>query len=392
MNVLAGLDLLKQNEFKDIKGKKVGLICNMTSVFKDGGYAKDILHNCKNLKLLRLFGPEHGIYQTAQDMIGVNSNLDINTGLEIVSLYGNDLDSLKPDENNFKDLNCLIFDIQDIGSRYYTYIWTMLLAMKEAANNGLELIVLDRPNPIGGNVLEGGFIKEGFESFVGLHNITIRHSMTAGEIALMTQKELSLNIEIKILKVQNWKRNMWFDQTNLLWVPPSPNMPTLNTAIVYPGMCLLEGTNLSEGRGTTTPFEIFGAPFINPYELLEEVNKLNNPGCIFRPVFFEPTFQKWKGEVCGGFFIHVTDRNTFKSVTTAANIIDRINYLYPDNFKWREKAYEFVKDIPAIDLLTGSDLFRKYVNNGKDLKELFNKWEVEAEKFNDRRTEYLIYS
>jgi uncharacterized protein YbbC (DUF1343 family) len=292
-----------------------------------------------------------------------------------------------------RDIDVLVFDIQGVGSRYYTYIWSLILSMKVCAKLGIEVVVLDRPNPLGGDAadVEGPLVRSGFESFVGLYPVATRHSLTPGEEARYVNEEHAIGCKLSVVKMDGWRRHMHFEQTGLPWVLPSPNMPTVDTAFVYPGMCLVEGTELSEGRGSTRPFEIAGAPYIDPWRLAPALAELDLPGAAFRPLVFRPTFHKFAGQPCGGVQIHVTDRRTFKSLRTGVAFLHTIARLWPSEFKWRNRTYEFVKDKPAIDLLAGSTALREQIERGTPLGEIVDSWRADEETFRKRRQKYLLY-
>jgi len=383
--LLVGLDVLVERENDAISGKRVGLVANPTSVNKDLIHSVFLLRECCNLTTL--FGPEHGIWGNAQDMEDVgHTRIDSISGLPVFSLYGKEESSLAPTEDMLKDVDVLVFDIQDIGSRYYTFIYTMALCMRVAARLGKEVVVCDRPNPIGGVLVEGNGVKEFYRSFVGMYSLANRHGMTAGELALLFNEEIGC--ELRVIKMPKWDRNQQIDTRD--WVMPSPNMPTMNTALVYPGMCFLEGTNISEGRGTTRPFEYFGAPFIAPYSLADKLNSLELPGVVFRAAFFEPTFQKWAGKLCGGAQIYVTDRHAYKPVLTGLAVVKTIKNESPE-FAWRTEKYEFRDDVPAFDLLSGGCETRDMLENGESLEEIEASWESDKEAFLKVREKSLLY-
>jgi len=383
--LLVGIDVLLEQENHILEGKRVGLVANPTSVNKNLVHSVFLLSECCNLTTL--FGPEHGIWANAQDMEGVGHTcIDSISGLPVFSLYGEEENSLAPTEDMLKNVDVLVFDIQDIGSRYYTFIYTMALCMKAAASFGKEIVVCDRPNPIGGVLVEGNGVKEGYRSFVGMYSLANRHGMTAGELAMLFNEEIGS--ELRVIKMPDWERNKQIDMLN--WVMPSPNMPTIDTALVYPGMCFLEGTNISEGRGTTRPFEYFGAPFIVPHHLADKLNSLGLPGVIFRAVFFQPTFQKWAGELCGGAQIHITDRDAYKPVLTGLAVVKTIRCEYPE-FEWRTEKYEFRDDVPAFDLLAGGSETRNMLESGMSLEEIEASWELEKEAFLKVRGKFLLY-
>jgi uncharacterized protein YbbC (DUF1343 family) len=390
--VQTGLDRLASGELDRLfKGRKIGLIANPTAIDSRFRHAIDLIHD--RYDLLRLFGPEHGLRADAQDMIAVDELRDEATGLDVVSLYGHDLESLTPTPSDLDGIDVLVFDIQDVGARYYTYVWTMVLAMRAAAKAGIGFVVLDRPNPLGGDIIEGGGIEPGYESFVGLCSLPNQHGLTAGEIATWRKDVESLDVELEVVKMNGWSRSMTYEQTALPWVQPSPNMPTLDTALVYPGMCLIEGTEISEGRGTTKPFEIFGAPFIKGQRLADTLSAMKLPGVQFRALGFLPQFQKHAGVVCGGLQLHVTHRDQFQSYRCAVAILHGIFTLWPEQAKCREKAYEFVDDIPALDLLAGSPALREGLldptQGFEDIVQTFAHQEVEERK---SRAALLMYS
>jgi uncharacterized protein YbbC (DUF1343 family) len=347
------------------------------------------LHGLAGVALVSLFGPEHGLRGDAQDMIGVGAEGDARTGLPVHSLYGHDAASLAPRREWLEGLDALVFDVQDVGARYYTFVWTMVLAMRAAAAAGIAFVVLDRPNPIGGALVEGGAIAPGYESFVGLVSCPNRHGLTAGEIARWRAAEEGLDVDLHVVELGGWSRAMYFEDTGLPWVLPSPNMPTRDTALVYPGMCLVEGTTLSEGRGTTRPFEWSGAPFVDGARLARAMSSL--PGCVLRPCTFTPTFHKHAMKACGAVQIHVTDREAFRPYLTGVAFLREVRAQAPAEFAWRTKAYEFVDRIPAIDLLCGGPQVREGVDAGAGVEEIAGTWAEAEREFRDAREAWLIY-
>lgn len=386
--VVVGLERLLAEELDRIAGKHIGLIVNPTSVNRELRHAVDLLHGHPDVDLAVLFGPEHGFRSTAQDLIEVDDATDAETGLPVRSLYG---PNRVPTPGMLHGLDALVFDIQDVGSRYYTYVWTMAHAMEACARDGLELIVLDRPNPIDGVHVEGNVIEGSYLSFVGLYSVPNRHGMTVGEIARLVNGEYGIDCPLTIVPVTGWRRSQWFDETGLSWVLPSPNMPTLDTAAVYPGACLIEGTNLSEGRGTTRPFEIMGAPWIDAEKLVRELAREDLPGVIFRPLSFEPTFHKFHGRVCGGVQQHVTDRETYRPVRTGYALLLAIRRLWPEEFAWRPPPYEYELERPAIDILAGNGRIREWIEADRPLSEIEDSWQVDLAHFKRMREAYLLY-
>jgi uncharacterized protein YbbC (DUF1343 family) len=321
----------------------------------------------------------------------VDSRSDSVTGLPTISLYGDTESSLEPAREHFERLDVVVVDLQDVGSRYYTYVWTMLACMRVAVETSTQVVVCDRPNPIGGHRVEGGRIEEGYHSFVGGHDVAIRHGLTVGELAGLLVAELGLDVDLVVLPLDGWRREMLFADTGLPWVLPSPNMPTLETALVYPGGCLLEATELSEGRGTTKPFELVGADFVDGRLLVGKLAELELGGVGFRPTCFQPTFNKLAGKVCGGAQIHVLDETVFRPCLTGISVLWAIHELWPDRFEWRARPYEFVADRPAIDLLTGSPEVREKIEAGETPREITAGWSRDERRFLGRRRDFLLY-
>lgn len=388
--ILTGLDNLLANPEKYIKGKAVGLVVNHTSLAGDRQHSIFHFHTHVRYELKKMFAPEHGLYGVDQDMVGVSDSKDPVSTLRISSLYGDSERSLAPDPKMLAGLNALIFDIQDIGSRYYTFIYTMANCMKVCKQAGVPFIVCDRPNPINGTQVEGNLVGEAWRSFVGQYPLPNRHGMTAGELALLFNDHFGINCNLTVVPMRGWKRSQWFDETGITWVAPSPNMPTLATAIVYPGMCLVEGTLLSEGRGTTLPFEQCGAPYIDSHKLAASLMAENLPGVYFRPQYFKPTSHKWGNQTCGGVQLHVLDRRRFKPVLTGVAVMRSIARLYPRKFQWRTEPYEFVSDRPAIDLLYGNPQLREELITD-NLSAIEDSWQEDLKSFMKLRKKYLIY-
>ena len=373
-----GLSALLQEKTHLIKGRAIGLITNATGVDEELQDNVSLFAADSRFNLTALFGPEHGLWGALQDALPVSFAIDARTKIPVYSLYG---ENRKPTSEMLEDIDVLIFDIQDVGARFYTFISTMILAMESAAQCGVAFIVLDRPNPINGIVVEGNVLDPKFSSFVGKYQLPVRHGLTVGELACLFKAELNLDLELEVVRMQGWRRDMWYDDTGLHWVLPSPNMPTLTTAALYPGMCFIEGTNISEGRGTTKPFELLGAPWIDAPQFASELNRVKLPGVKFRPAFFTPTFAKYKGELCPGVQAHLLDRNLLKPVETGLRIIQKTKVLYPTDFHWRS----------SFDRLAGSDQTRLKLSAGMDVTELVNSWETELSAFKEKRLRYLIY-
>ncbi len=387
--VQTGLErLLSGQSDVQLSGRKVGLIANPSSITKE--VVNAVTRFAEAFELVALFGPEHGIRGNAQYMVSVDTEADAR-GLQVHSLYGSTEESLTPTPASLADIDVLVFDIQDVGSRYYTYVWTMVLAMRACARAGVSFVVLDRPNPIGGAHIEGGAIESGFDSFVGLRSLPNRHGLTACEIATWAAREEALDLDLHCVTMRGWQREMHFSDTGLPWVMPSPNMPTQDTALVYPGMCLLEGTNISEGRGTTRPFECSGASYVDGDALAGLLAKQDLPGVAFRPMTFTPTFDKFEDVACDGIQQHILNRETYLPYKTGVAIVWAVRTLWQDEFAWRRDAYEFVDDVPAFDLLAGSAALREGIDAGAHLTDLASTWAPGQDAFAKARPSWLLY-
>ena len=386
--VRTGLDRLTDGDSKTtrlVAGRRIGLLAHAASVDRDYRHALDVLREA-GAEIAALFGPEHGFFGTAQDMVGVGTHAA--EEVPVYSLYGEDASDLSPDPAWLEDLDALVIDLQDVGSRYYTYVWTAALAMKAAAAVGTEVVILDRPNPLGGVRVEGAPQRDGYLSFVGLYPVAVRHGLTIAELLLWVRDREAIDRDaLQIVPLDGWKRAMTFTDTGLPWVMPSPNMPTLDTALVYPGGCLVEGTKLSEGRGTTRPFELWGGPGLNVDALLE----LDLHGVTLRPVEFLPTFQKHAGAVCRGVQVHVTDPWVFRPYEAYLRMLHAVLPGLDPDARWRTEVYEFVSDRPAIDLLTGGPELRKAVDEGASLQEVLAAEARGAADFDGRRRDSWLY-
>lgn len=388
--VKTGLDLFERNWPKELKGSRVGLLVHPASVNRRLEHAINLFIKSRKLELKAIFGPQHGIYGETQDnMIEWEGFCDPQTGLPVYSLYGH---TRRPTPQMLKEIDVMVIDMQDIGSRYYTFIWTMELCMQICLEMNKSVVVLDRPNPIGGHLTEGPVLDMAYASFVGQRPLPIRHGMTIGEIGNYLKNEFYPSLDFHVITIQGWERKMWFDNTGLPWVMPSPNMPTLDTSTVYPGMCLLEGTNLSEGRGTTRPFEIFGAPFIEHEKLVKKLKEFKLSGVVFRPMYFQPTFQKYAGKLCGGAQIHIINREKFKPFKTGVAILKAVYDLYPKDFSWRQPPYEYETEKMPIDILAGTDRLRRDIEEGTGIDIMEEWWEQQRLQFQRQiRRRYLIY-
>lgn len=389
MNTKTGLDVLKENNFSQLKGYRVGLLINPASVDRNFKHIADLIYEEKDITMNAIFGPQHGLYGNTQDnMIEWEGFIHPYYKCPVYSLYG---EVRKPKESMLADIDIIVIDLPDVGARYYTFLWTALLMLKAVEKKHIKIILLDRPNPIRGDKIEGPSINENFLSFVGLHPLIIRHGLTIGEALTIIHRELKLTAELEVIAVKNWSRHMWHDETGLPWVMPSPNMPTLDTATVYPGGCLIEGTLLSEGRGTTRPFEIIGAPYIDPLILAKDMKEFNLNGVYFRPLYFEPAFQKHAGKVCGGIQIHITDRNKIEPVKTFVAILLAIRKRYEHENLWRNPPYEYEYEKLPFDILSGSEKLREEIDRGKSLENIVNLWKKDEETFKEKGTKYLLY-
>lgn len=389
--VLTGLDVMQAQQWEPLRGLKVGLVAHPASVDANLRSTVELLAAAPGVRLAALFGPEHGFLGLEQDLIAVRHDQPTWRGIPYFSLYGDTVASLRPSAEQLSGIDALVIDLQDVGSRYYTYQATMLYCLEAASALGLLTVVLDRPNPLGGEIVEGPTLRAGYESFVGVHPVAIRHGMTIGELAKLYHAERQLRGELRVIACEGWRRAMTFDQTGLPWVLPSPNMPTIDTAFVYPGQCLLEGTNLSEGRGTTRPFEICGAPWIDAPLLTSRLREGALPGVEFRPLSFRPTFHKFANQPCGGVQLHVTDRQTFQSVRTSLTLLHALREQLVERFDWRREVYEFVTDRLAIDLLFGSPRERLALEAGSSPGAIAQAWIEEEEEFRRRRQNHLLY-
>ncbi len=388
--IIVGVEKLRNNQGKLISGRRVGLVAHPASVISSLEHTLDVLEGL-GAKMEVLFGPEHGFAGEAQDMESVDGVSTGPHGLPLRSLYGATESTLAPTADQISGLDALVVDLADVGSRYYTFVWTSVLCLRACHRAGVEMILTDRPNPIGGEKVEGGLQKPGFTSFVGLVPVANRHGLTVAELVKMVADHEGMTDGLTIVPMEGWERRMYYEDTGLPWILPSPNMPTLDTAIVYPGMCLLEGTTVSEGRGTTRPFEIFGAPGIDGVALARTLTEMKLPGVRFRPLSFKPSFHKHAGRICGGVQIHVVDRESFLSYRTGIAALVALNRILEPRLEWRIDPYEFVTDIPAIDLLTGSSEVRKGIEQGAGLSDLAETWLADEKRFIEMRQEYQMY-
>lgn len=389
MNVRTGIDKLLDDPILAKDLGRVGLICNQATVDSAFRHAADLMHRSEHFDLVALYGPQHGIRGDVQDnMIETGHSVDKATGLPVHSLYS---ETREPTAEMLEGVDTLVFDLQDVGCRVYTFIYTMANAMSACTNYGKRFIVCDRPNPIGGNAVEGDLLTKGHESFVGRFPIPMRHGMTVGELARFFNEEFSIGCELTVIPMDGWRRNQYYDETSCPWVMPSPNMPTVDTAAVFPGTVFFEGTQVSEGRGTTRPFEQIGAPYIDSELLATEMNSMGLEGVYFRATVFQPTFQKHAGDACGGVFLHVIDRATFRPVAAGIALVAKILDLYPERFKWKEPPYEYEYDRNPFDVIAGNVTLRESIESGKHPQEIAEGWRQDESEFGRQRTDYLLY-
>jgi uncharacterized protein YbbC (DUF1343 family) len=387
--VTTGLEGLLDRISQGTVHGRVGLVSNPASVDAELTHAADRLANAPGVTLAALFGPQHGFRSDLQDnMIETPHGDDRARRVPVYSLYS---ETREPTAEMLKGLDFLVIDLQDIGTRIYTYVYTMANCLRACARHGVRAVVCDRPNPIGGARVEGPMLRDGWTSFVGQFPIPMRHGMTIGELARLFNEHFGIGTELDVVPMEGWRREMYFDQTGLPWVMPSPNMPTLDSAIVFPGAVLFEGTNISEGRGTTRTFELIGAPWIDGERLAEAMNRRNLPGVRFRPVFFEPTFQKHAQKTCGGCQIHVLDRAAFEPVASGVALLEEFRRQNPGRFGWKPPPYEYEHERLAIDLLFGSDALRQGLEAGRSADQIYGSWDADVRAFQPTRERYLLY-
>jgi uncharacterized protein YbbC (DUF1343 family) len=372
-----------------LDGRRVGLVCNPASVDRQLEHAADRLADHPGTELAALFGPQHGFQSDVQEnMIETGHAQDERRRVPIYSLYS---ETREPTSDMLRGVDLMVIDLQDVGTRIYTYIYTVANCLIAARKHGLQVVVCDRPNPIGGTAVEGPMLEEGHESFVGLYPIPIRHGMTIGELARLFNEHFAIGADLLVVAMEGWRRDMYANDTGLPWVMPSPNMPTLDTAIVYPGTVLFEGTNVSEGRGTTRPFELVGAPWVAADRFAVSLNHQELPGVHFRPAFFEPTFHKHARTGCGGCQIHVIDRNAFRPVETGVALLAACIASSPGAFSWREPPYEYEHVKLPFDILAGSSGLRQALEQREPVRDIVRSWEPGVEAFMKLRQKFLAY-
>lgn len=388
-NIRLGLEKLLTERISTLKNARVGLLCNQASVNHKFQHAADLFYQHDEINLTALFGPQHGIRGDVQDnMIETRHSTDSVTNLPVYSLYS---ETREPTAEMLSDVDVLVCDLQDVGCRIYTFVYTMANCMKIAGQTGKKVIICDRPNPINGKASEGNILEPEWASFVGMFPLPVRHAMTIAELALFFKKYFNVECELETIEMDGWERKLWLDETDAPWVLPSPNMPTVDSAAVFPGTVFFEGTQVSEGRGTTRPFELIGAPYINSYQFAGELNAINLPGVRFRAADFQPTFQKHAGKTCGGVQIHVSDREAFEPVRTGLSMVKVINELYREDFRWKNPPYEYVYDRNPFDVIAGTETIRKSFDDGTSIETLISSWAKDLREFNARRETVLLY-
>ncbi|MEA3548474.1 MAG: DUF1343 domain-containing protein [Thermodesulfobacteriota bacterium] len=383
-----GIEQLLSDPPQFLMGRRLGLLCNQASTDSSLVNSRDLVNGAFPGQLTCLFSPQHGFFSEKQDnMIESGHQLDQVTGLPVFSLYG---DRRKPTAEMFDHLDVLLIDLVDVGTRVYTFIYTMAYCLEAAAEHGKKVVILDRPNPLGGMAVEGNLLHRDVKSFVGLYPVPMRHGLTIGELALYFNDQ-GIGADLTVVPMSGWKRSMFFKDTELPWVYPSPNMPSADTAFVYSGQVIWEGTNISEGRGTTLPFELFGAPFVEPDKVSEELGDTPLPGCFLRPLAFEPTSNKWAGKCCRGFQLHVTDPQTFLPYRTTLALLRAIMRLYPGEFCYKEPPYEYEFEKLPLDLILGDHRLRKALEQETDIVTLEKSWQAELDEFDLMRKKYFLY-
>lgn len=384
-----GVERLLRTGQAKLRGARVGLVCNQASVNHDYRHVADLFAEHRDFKLTALFGPQHGIRGDLQDnMVETPHVLDADTGVPVYSLYS---ETREPTERMLDEVDVLVFDLQDVGCRIYTFIYTLANCMRAAAKYGKKILVCDRPNPIGGVAVAGNLLEPEFASFVGQFPIPTRHGMTVCELAQMFARHWGIGAEIELVSMEGWGRELFMDETDAPWVLPSPNMPTQDSAIVFPGTVHVEGTQVSEGRGTTKPFELVGAPYVDATKLGRELNALSLPGVYFRPCYFRPTFQKHAGQTCGGVQLQVLDRQAFEPVISGVAIVKVIHDLYGEEFRWKEPPYEYVYDQNPFDVIAGTNRLRNAIEEKISLEAIESSWSEGVQGFRSLRSRFLLY-
>ena len=384
-----GVERLLTDKIDLLRGVRVGLVCNQASVDHTLRHVADVFHQHRAVKLTALFGPQHGIRGDVQDnMVETGHGIDRNTGLPVYSLYS---ETREPTEEMLKDVDVIVVDLQGVGCRIYTFVYTLANCMRAAKKFGKKVIACDRPNPIGGTQVAGNLLDPAFASFVGQFPVPTRTGMTDGELGWMFNEQFGIGCDFECVPMEGWSRELWYDETDAHWVLPSPNIPTVCAASVFPGTVHLEGTQMSEGRGTTRPFELVGAPYIVSEDFATALSELNLPGVYFRPCVFVPTFQKHGGQACGGVQIHVLDRQTFEPVITGVAIVKTAFDMYGGQFRWKDPPYEYEYDRNPFDIISGTSKLREAIERGDSLDEIQRSWQLPLSEFMELRARFLLY-
>ena len=389
VSISTGLEQLAAAPPDDLRGKRLGLLCNVASVDRHLVHARQLIHECFGDRLVRLFSPQHGLFAEKQDnMIESEHRNDPLLNIPVYSLYSK---TREPLPEMFDPIDVIFIDLQDVGTRVYTFIYTMSYCMEAAHRFGKKVVVLDRPNPIGGELVEGNCLDEAWRSFVGRYPLPMRHGMTIGELAMIFNRAYGIDCDLEVIPLNGWHRSMSFEQTGLPWVAPSPNLPTPTSALVYPGQVIWEGTNVSEGRGTTQPFELVGAPFLDPDRVLRELGGRHLPGAVLRPTEFEPTSNKWQGQPCHGFQIHVIDRLQYRPYLTSLTLLRAVMHCHPRAFQWKSPPYEYEYERMPIDLILGDQQLRLSLEGMVPMADLEASWAKKLKAFDTMRRDYFLY-
>jgi len=389
VTVQTGLEKFIAHPPRSLSDGRLGLLCNPASIDMRFQHARELIYQQFPGKLTALFSPQHGFFAEKQDnMIESDDTIDPLLQVPVFSLYGK---TRVPTKDMFDLIDTLIIDLQDAGTRVYTFIYTMSYCLEVAEKLGKKIIVLDRPNPVNGISVEGNCLKRDVASFVGRYPIPMRHGLTIGELAILFNSHFNIGCELEVVPMEGWNRHMYFQHTGLPWVPPSPNLPTPLSAMVYPGQVLWEGTNISEGRGTTQPFELFGAPFLSTNKIISGLESENLPGVILRKCVFEPTSNKWQGSSCNGFQIHVTDPLAYKSYATTLKLLRAVYMYHTDEFEWKSPPYEYEMEKQPIDLLIGDKNIRLRIEAGDNVDEIEKSWQIDLDKFTEISRQVHLY-
>jgi uncharacterized protein YbbC (DUF1343 family) len=387
--VITGLEVFLRDALPSVKNRRLGLLCNPASVDRRLVHARQCIHRYLPGQLKALYAPQHGFYAEKQDnMIESSDRVDPLTGLPVFSLYG---DTRVPTGNMLEPIDIMLVDLQDVGTRVYTFIYTLSYCMEAARQQGKKVIILDRPNPVGGRQVEGNLLAADCSSFVGRYPIPMRHGLTIGELAILFNTQFGIGCDLEVVAMQGWEREMVFVQTGLPWVAPSPNLPTPLSALVYPGQVIWEGTNISEGRGTTQPFEFFGAPFLEPYRLMEKIDETLLSGTVLRPVEFEPTSNKWAGQSCKGFQMHITEPAVYSSYALSLGLYQAIYQMYPDRFAYKQPPYEYEYERLPMDLIIGDQKVRHQIESGMPITDIVSTWQASLAAYQQMINPFILY-